>query len=69
MSEAEKPNITARAPLTLERFNLDDHPDGLLMRLCAALQRLRGQLQALERAIECIPAVTVEGRRMKEMVL
>ena len=69
MSEATNPYTTPRPLLTLERFDLDDHPDGLLMRLGGRLQRLRGQIEALERAIACIPAVTVEGRRMKELAL
>jgi hypothetical protein len=69
MSEATNPYTTSRPSLTLERFDLDVHPDGLLMRLCGSLQRLRGQLEALERAIECIPAVTIEGRRLKELTL
>ena len=56
-------------PLTLERFDLDSHPDGLLLRLCSNLQRLRGQSEALERCIEAIAAVSPEGRRMKAMVL
>jgi transposase len=56
-------------PLRLERFDLDAHPDGVLMRLCLQLERLRGQLEALERAIAAIPAVTTEGRRLKALTL
>ncbi len=66
---ADHAHTTSRPKLAINRLNLDDHPDGLLMRLCAHLGRLRAQLEALERAIECIPAVTVEGRRMKECSL
>ena len=56
-------------PLKLDRFDLDNHADGMLMRLCGCLGRMRGQLEALERAIEAIPAATIEGRRMKAMSL
>ena len=61
--------LVAQPPLALERFNLDAHPDGLLMRLCGTLQRLRGQLDALERCIEAIPPLTAEGRKMKALSL
>ena len=58
-----------RPPLTPDLIDLDDHPDADLLRLCSYLARLRGQLEALERCIEAIPAVSPEGRRFKEMSL
>ena len=50
-------------------IDIDSHPDRDLLRLCSCLVRLRGQLEALERAIACIPAATPEGERMKALSL
>ncbi len=71
MSEAAH-NATpggSRPPFTPELIDLDDHPDRDLMLFCACLARMRGNLEALEGAIACIPAVTAEGRRFKELSL
>ena len=48
---------------------LDDHPDRDLLLFCACLARMRGQLEALERCIQAIPAVTIDGRKMKALTL
>ena len=71
MSEATfNPTPGGRVPSFVpDIIDLDDHPDRDLMRLCSCLARMRGQLETLERAIACIPAVTAEGRRFKEMTL
>lgn len=60
---------TGGPPPPLELIALDDHPDRDLLLFCACLGRMRGQVEALERTIACIPAATVEGRRMKQMSL
>jgi hypothetical protein len=50
-------------------IDLDAHPDGLLLRLCACLGRMRTAIDELEAAIARTPALTMDGRRMKEMTL
>lgn len=71
MSEATLKSTSGgtRPPFKLEPINLDGHPDRDLMLFCACLARLRGQVEALERAIACIPAVTIDGNRMKALSL
>ena len=67
---AEHAHTISGRPLPLpDLMALDGHPDRDLLRLCACLARMRGQLEALERCIEAIPAHTAEGRRMKELTL
>ena len=56
-------------PFTPDIIDLDSHADRDLLRLCSCLVRMRGQLEALERCIEAVPAHTAEGRRFKEMSL
>ena len=53
----------------LERIDLDAHPDRDLLRLCNVLVKMRGQLEALERAVDAMAVVTPEGRRFKELTL
>jgi hypothetical protein len=60
---------TLRLPMTLQLIDLDVHPDGLLLRLCACLGRTRSAVMGLENAIECTPALTLDGCRMKELTL
>jgi hypothetical protein len=50
-------------------IDLDAHQDGDLLRLCSALAKTRTATVALEDAIERTPAVTLDGRRMKELTL
>jgi hypothetical protein len=59
---------TPRNP-PFELIDLDTHPDGLLLRMCVCLGRTRDAINQLEDAIERTPAVTLDGRRMKEMAL
>ena len=67
---AEHAHTTSGRPLpSPDLIDLERHADRDLLLFCACLVRMRGQLDALERAIACIPAVTAEGRRMKEMTL
>jgi hypothetical protein len=56
-------------PFSLQVIDLDAHPDGLLLRLCACAGRMRTAIEDLEAAIARTPALTIEGRRMKEMTL
>jgi hypothetical protein len=56
-------------PFPLQLLDLDAHPDGLLLRLCACLGRMRTAIEDLETAIARTPALTIDGRRMKEMTL
>jgi hypothetical protein len=56
-------------PFPLRPIDLDAHPDGLLLRLCACLGRMRTAIEDLETAIARTPALTIDGRRMKEMTL
>ena len=65
-----------RPPPSLERIAIDRHPDGALLRLCASLARMRDAQQQLEDAIagaeaelRRTPAVTIDGRRLKELAL
>ena len=60
---------TGAPPPPPDLIVLDGHPDRDLMLFCSCLVRMRGQLEALERAIVCIPAVTAEGSRMKALSL
>ena len=57
------------SPFVLESIKLDAHPDGALLRLCAALERLRAIADEMEQIAASLPARTILGRRMKEMVL
>ncbi len=67
---AEHANTTSRArPLPITPIDLDAHPDGLLLRLCACLGRMRTAIEDLEAAIARTPALTIDGRRMKELSL
>jgi hypothetical protein len=50
-------------------IDLDAHPDGLLLRMCACLGRMRTAGEELEAAIARTPALTTDGRRIKEMTL
>jgi hypothetical protein len=50
-------------------IDLDTHPDGLLLRLCACAGRMRTAIEELEAAIARTPALTIDGRRMKEITL
>jgi hypothetical protein len=50
-------------------IDVDAHPDGLLLRLCACLGRMRTAIEDLEAAIARTPAVTIDGRKMKAMTL
>ena len=63
--------IRGKAPRnpSFEPIDLDAHPDGLLLRLCACLGRMRMAIEDLEAAIARTPALTIDGRRMKEMTL
>jgi hypothetical protein len=58
-----------RLPITLERFDLNTHPDSLLLRLCACLCRMRDAVAALEAVIVRTPPLTPDGARMKELTL
>ena len=72
MQEATEPHITPAAawpPRQAELINLDQHPDSDLLRLCAALQRSRGAIIALEVAVARTPALTDDGRKMKALSL
>ena len=60
---------TPTADVFRELIDLDAHPDGLLLRLCACLGRTRSALTQLEDAIAHTPALTIDGRRMKAMSL
>ncbi len=53
----------------LELVNLDHHPDGALLRLCAGLERLRTITEGLELVAASLIPRTMLGRRMKEMTL
>ena len=67
---AEHAHTTSGRPLPpSDIIVLDGHPDRDLLLFCACLVRMRGQLEALERAIACIPAITAEGRKMKAITL
>jgi hypothetical protein len=55
--------------LPIRPIDLDAHPDGLLLRLCACLGRMRTAIEELEAAIARTPALTIDGRRMKELTL
>ncbi len=71
MSEATS-NISpgvARPPFSPEIIDLDRHPDGVLLRLCATLERLRNVTEDLERVAAALPTRTMLGRRMKELTL
>jgi hypothetical protein len=59
---------TPRNP-SIVPIDIDAHPDGLLLRLCACLGRMRTAIEDLEAAIARTPALTIDGRRMKEMTL
>jgi hypothetical protein len=67
MSEATSRTTTLRARMPV--IDLDAHPDGLLLRLCACLGRMRTAIEDLEAAIARTPALTIDGRRMKELTL
>ena len=70
MSEATSRTTTSGGrALRPPPIDLDAHPDGLLLRLCACLGRMRTAIDELEAAIARTPALTIEGRRMKEMSL
>ncbi len=56
-------------PFILEIINLDAHPDGALLGLCACLGRMRSATAELVAAVERTPALTIEGRGMKELTL
>jgi hypothetical protein len=60
---------TPRNPPPLELVDLDAHPDGALLRVCASLERLRVIAEEMERVAASLPARTMLGRRMKEMAL
>jgi hypothetical protein len=60
-------HTTLGADVFSELIDLDAHPDGDLLRLCACLGRMRTATVALLDAIERTPAVTLDGRRMKEL--
>ena len=67
---AEHAHTTLRRPLPPpDIIDIDSHADRDLLRLCSCLARLRGQLEALERCIEAIPAYTAEARKMKALSL
>ena len=71
MSEAIfKPTPGGRVPsFKPDIIDIDGHVDRDLLKLCACLVRMRGQLEALERCIEAIPAHTAEARKMKALSL
>jgi hypothetical protein len=70
MSEATSRTTTSGGrAMRLPPIDLDAHPDGLLLRLCACLGRMRTAIDELEAAIARTPALTMDGRRMKEMTL
>jgi hypothetical protein len=54
---------------SIQAIDLEAHPDALLLRLCACLGRMRTAIDELEAAIARTPALTMDGRRMKEMTL
>ena len=74
---AEHANITTGRPLPPpDLIVFANHADGALMRLCADLVRLRDAQERLENAIagaeaelRRTPAVTTDGRRLKELAL
>jgi hypothetical protein len=66
---ASHAHTTPGADVRRELVDLDAHPDGDLLRLCSALAKTRTATVALEDAIERTPAVTLDGRRMKELTL
>jgi hypothetical protein len=66
---ASHAHTTLGADVRRELIDLDNHADGDLLRLCASLGRMRTATVALEDAIEGTPAVTLDGRRMKELTL
>jgi hypothetical protein len=68
MSEAKFKTIPLR-DVFREPIDLDAHPDGLLLRLCACLGRMRTAIEDLEAAIARTPALTIDGRKMKAMSL
>jgi hypothetical protein len=70
MSEAAfKTTTSGGRAMRLPPIDLDAHPDGLLLRLCVCLGRMRTAIEELEAAIARTPALTIDGRRMKEMTL
>jgi hypothetical protein len=50
-------------------IDLNAHPDGALLRVCAALERLRAITDEMEQIAASIPAQTPFGRKMKAMAL
>ena len=71
MSEATSNTIPrgSRPPFTPEVIDLDAHPDGALLRLCAGLERLRAIADEIEQIVAGIPARTVLGRRLRKLAL
>ena len=67
MSEATS-NVTPQAA-QLPLVDLNTHADGTLLRVCAALERLRAIADELEHIAAGIPARTAFGRKMKELAL
>jgi hypothetical protein len=61
------PPEAMRPPLTLQLIDPDTHPDGLLhVRMPRAHA---GRHRPARDAIERTPAITLDGRRMKELAL
>ena len=57
------------APPSLELIDLETHPDGDLLRLCAALAKTRDAVAQLEAAIVATPSRTADGCRAKVLAL
>ena len=57
------------APPAPDLIDLDDHPDGDLLRLCAALAKTRDAVAQLEAAIVATPSRTADGCRAKGLAL
>jgi hypothetical protein len=66
---ANHASITGAArPLPLDLIDLDQHPDGDLLRTGASLIRLRSIVEGLEGVIARAAPKTVDGLRMKALV-
>jgi hypothetical protein len=71
MSEANRTLTPAASwpPRQPELIDLNTHPDGDLLRLCAALAKTRDAVAHLEAAIVATPSRTADGCRAKGLAL
>jgi hypothetical protein len=58
-----------RPPFTPEIIDLTDHPDALLLEMCALLARTRDAVTRLEETIVATPSRTADGARAKGLAL